>query len=90
MSELRLCAGPMCSNMEDPRWGGFCDGCGVSSEEEALSLKQRYRETNAIVRQLLDDVRGYLLECKRDAYNNQLLARINEALEPQPQTEVSK
>ena len=23
-----------CANCEDPRWGGFCDGCGVSTEGE--------------------------------------------------------
>ncbi len=24
---LRICRGPACTAMEDPRFGGFCDGC---------------------------------------------------------------
>jgi hypothetical protein len=27
MYGLKKCANPRCENKEDPRWGGFCDGC---------------------------------------------------------------
>lgn len=58
-TELRPCAGPLCPNLEDPRWGGYCDGCGVENTEQAVALKNRYRETNAVVRALLADVREH-------------------------------
>lgn len=90
---MTKCAGPGCFKLPDPRWGGFCDGHGVSTDAERQNLLDGWRAQNqrlAEIKALLDDVREYLLECKRDSYNNQLLARINEALEPQPQTEASR
>lgn len=88
-TELRPCAGPLCPNLEDPRWGGYCDGCGVENTEQAVALKNRYRETNAVVRTLLADVREYLAvvnpvevpPVNAAADRRALLKRINAVLE---------
>lgn len=47
MGDLKKCAGPGCPNLEDPRWGGFCDGHGAATEEQRASLLDAWREQNA-------------------------------------------
>lgn len=43
---LKICAGPHCANLEDPRWGGFCDGCGCATEEDREHLLAGWRLAN--------------------------------------------
>lgn len=52
MSDLKKCAGPGCSNIQDPRWGGFCDGHGPSTEEELQALLEGWRAQNEKVAKL--------------------------------------
>lgn len=83
------CAGPGCFNAADPRWGGFCDGHGVATEEERRSLLEGWRERNETVRTLLADVREYLAvvnpvevpPVNAAADRRALLKRINAVLE---------
>lgn len=87
------CAGPGCFNDADPRWGGFCDGHGVTTEEERRALLEGWRERNETVRTLLADVREHLwdvgppatgwgiIDRGRDGDRQKLLERINAALE---------
>jgi hypothetical protein len=36
-TQLGPCAFTGCPNQEDPRWGGYCDGHGVSTQEELIA-----------------------------------------------------
>lgn len=47
MSEvLKKCAFPGCLELEDPRWGGRCDGHGLAKPEDAERLDEAIREQN--------------------------------------------
>lgn len=52
MSELKKCAGPGCHQLEDPRWGGFCDGHGPTTDAERAALLEGWRAQNEKVAKL--------------------------------------
>lgn len=44
---MTSCRFPKCENAPDPRWGGYCDGHGVSDAE---ALHERLEQENEILR----------------------------------------
>jgi hypothetical protein len=55
---LQRCGWPECQNQEDPRWGGMCDGHGVSTHAEFYARRdateRRLAERDAVMRNALE------------------------------------
>ena len=46
---LKQCRFVGCTNLEDPRWGGYCDGHGVTSE---LEWRARAEQEHALMEEV--------------------------------------